>query len=524
MESHESAMKKPSPSSRGGRSAAPARSLSSLLLLAALGPQAALAQTPPASEGTSAPQQQQVSPPPAGAPAEQQPGAPTAPQQPMPSPTDAAIAHIREVSLKEALTLAAKQSPDIASARAQAEVARASVRRAWTAWQPDVTASGQFVHTTAPALLDFGQFVGLVGGVYNLSPQNPGILPAPVEIVGANSRYGTLQISQPLFTPQGLFLIGPAKRGSEAAALGAKEAREQVLLSVSRTYLGLQGLEQLMQAARDAEAVALRREHEARAQIEAGVAVEVALLRAQSETAQARTQLANLEGQRAQLLAFLAALVGEGVRPVPLESGPGMDWGQVREEAARPWEANYGVRASQKAVAAAEGVVTYDNFQWLPSLAAIAKGNYTSNAGFTGKNLSADFILGLSVPLYDRGARYAALAEDKAKLAKARADSESAQAKAHANWLAARANLESAKVALAQAEAQAQLADRAQKQVEAANRAGMATGLELYDADTRRFLAHSSAAQARAALEIRRAELAASEGHLADLVVPPEAE
>src|SRR5205085_105710 len=88
-----------------------------------------------------------------------------------------------------------------------------------------------------------------------------------------------------------------ARQGPEAAQRGADEAREQVLLGVARTYLGLQGLEGLLDAAREAEKVALRREQDARAQISAGTAVEIALLRAQTETAQARAQIAALEGQ-----------------------------------------------------------------------------------------------------------------------------------------------------------------------------------------------------------------------------------
>ena len=53
----------------------------------------------------------------------------------------------RKVTLKEALQLAAKQGPDVTAARAQAAIQRASVNKAWTAWQPDVTASGTYDHT-----------------------------------------------------------------------------------------------------------------------------------------------------------------------------------------------------------------------------------------------------------------------------------------------------------------------------------------------------------------------------------------
>src|SRR5438105_14714521 len=62
----------------------------------------------------------------------------------------------RRISLREALQLAAKQSPDIAAARATAAITEASVRRAWTTWQPDVSAVGTYDHTSAPAYIPEG--------------------------------------------------------------------------------------------------------------------------------------------------------------------------------------------------------------------------------------------------------------------------------------------------------------------------------------------------------------------------------
>ena len=55
---------------------------------------------------------------------------------------------------------------------------------------------------------------------------------------------------------------------------------------------------------------------------------------------------------------------------------------------------------------------------------------------------------------------------------------------------------------------------RAQVQVEASFRAGVATSLDLTDADNKRFTATSAAAQARSVVDQRQAELTAAEGHL----------
>ncbi|HZI06050.1 MAG TPA: TolC family protein, partial [Archangium sp.] len=110
----------------------------SLVLLAALSPLGALAQTA------------------ADAPRAVEPAArPETVEAPAPGT-------LRTVTLREVLSLAAKQSPDVAAARAQAAVAAAGVRRAWTAWQPEVTLGAQYVHSSAEAQLDLGGFVGLV--------------------------------------------------------------------------------------------------------------------------------------------------------------------------------------------------------------------------------------------------------------------------------------------------------------------------------------------------------------------------
>jgi outer membrane protein len=407
----------------------------------------------------------------------------------------------RQVLLREALQLAARQGPDVAAARAQAAIAQAGVERASTAWKPDVVATGTYDHTDGIQRIDL-RALGL-----------PSTSFPPTTIVAANNYYATVQLTQPLLTPQGLFLPGIAGNAADAAARGADETREQVLLSVARAYLGLQGLEGLLAAARDAEKVALRREQDAKAQIAAGTAVEINLLRAQTETAQARAQIAGLLGQQESLLPVLEALTGEAIQPAPIGQ-QGEDFGGTADESNQPWESSFAVRSAAAAVKASQGSVRLDNFLWLPTIAGVAKESYNSNAGFSNKNWIYDLMINVSVPIYDRGVRYAAKHEDEARLAQAVAQLASARARARSNWLGARANLAAADAVLAQTVSQAQLAARAQAQVDASARAGVATSLDLSDADARRFGAESAAAQARAALEIRKAEVAAAEGRL----------
>jgi outer membrane protein len=421
-----------------------------------------------------------------------------------------ALAQQRRVSLQEALQLAASQGPDVAAARAQAEIAHAQVDRAWGAWQPDVVANGQYDHTNGVAFVDFRPLLAPLGLPLNTFG------PQPLTIVGQNNYAGNAQISQPLFSPQGIFGVGAANAFAEAADRGADQAREQVLLAVARAYLGLQGLEGLFQAARDAEKVALRREEDAKARIAAGTDVEIGLLRAQTETAGARVQLANVVGQQQNLLPLLVALTGQMIAPLPFGQGPTLplppDAGQ------EPWEESFAVKSAIAQAGAAAQAMRVAEYGWLPTVSAVARESYTSNEGFVGKNWTYDLMLNASIPIWDHGQRHAQVHEDEARLHQAQANLASARARAHADWEGSKANLIAAQAVLDQSLAQEQLATRAQVQVEASARAGVATSLDLSDADQRKFAAQSAAAQARTAVEVRKAEIAAAEGRLYTLV------
>jgi outer membrane protein len=419
----------------------------------------------------------------------------------------------RVVSLKEALELAAKNSPDLAAAKARADQVVSQANQVWGALLPEISANGSVVHTSAPATFAVGQFIGLVGGVYALTPANPSLIPSDIDIIGENSTYGGVVVTQTLITPQ-MVLIPAADDGVQSAHLGTLEAREQVLLATARLYLSIKGIAQLEAAAHDAETVALKREKDAKNQLAVGMAVEVNLLRAQAETAQARSTLAQLAGQREALLSLLESFTAEPVRP-DQSDGLGLDVGTPADEANQPWESTYLIRSEKKGYEALSAFHLYDRLLWMPTLAAQVKGNYNSNTGFTGQNLSWDASLMLYFPIYDRGARYSAMHEDDAKAAEALAKLEGDRRRAKATWVGAKTNLAAAQAALVEAEAQLSLATRAQKQLESAYQAGVATSLELSDMDTKRFLAASATAQARAQVQVREVEVAASEGRLA---------
>ena len=472
---------------------------------------------------------------------------PTAPRVDAAMDAEAAfLSSRRPVSLKEALSLAAKGSMDLAAARANAEQVAAKARMVYSAILPELSLTASYVRTSAEQKFDFASFAPAFEGVitaaingagpaYGLAaPPNQAVVSSvakgysdqliasspPTVLVAKESLYGTLLLQQVLFSPQ-FFLLPAAAEAKEAARLGAVEAKEQVLLGVARVYLGIEGLAQLEQAAKDAEAVALKRERDATSQASIGMTTDLAVLRARSETAQARALLATLSGQRVALLALLEALVGSPVRP--LDEQPTDVDVTASPEADRPWERTYLLKSQVVGLTFQERFNTFDRLAWMPTIVAQGKGSYNSNKGFAGTNFIFDGILAAQWTLYDRGQRYATLHENDAKMAEAKAKLEGQRAKAKATWIGAKTNLQASEVALTEAEAQAALAARAQRQVESAYKAGFSTSLEVSDIDSKRFLAASAAANARAQREIRKVELAAAEGRLAEVMgIPPE--
>jgi outer membrane protein TolC len=435
----------------------------------------------------------------------------------------AALAACRPVLLKEALILAEKKNPDLAAARATAAQVAAKAQLVYSAVLPDLTLSASYVYTTAPAVFDQSGQTQLFSALTTFSNMPPELkaqtlaqlaeAPAIMEIQAANSLFGSLVLQQVLFTPQ-LFLLPAAGEAEEAAAFGALEAREQILLAVAKVYLGIEGLGEIAAAAKEAEAIAQKREKDA--QVQLGTATDIAVLRAKQELSQARATLANIAGQRVALLALLETMVGERVRP--LEGRPTQYEVTPADESTQPWEKTYSVQSATLALKSQERFNTFDRLSWLPTIVAQAKGSYNSNKGFVNTNWIFDGIIAAQWQLYDRGVRSVNRQENDAKTLEYRAKLEGARARARANWFSAKTNLITAQVTLEQAEATERLATRAQKQAEAAFQVGFSTGLEVSEIDSRRFLAASSAAQARAQMQLRKVELLAAEGRLAEVV------
>jgi outer membrane protein len=409
------------------------------------------------------------------------------------------------LTLGRVLELVRTESPALAVARAQEASAEAGVRKAWTAWQPKVDAIGQLQLSSVEQSLDFGAIATPFARALMFSPDQTlafqAQFPEPTVIQPYVQLAAILSLKQTLFNITALRAPGVAEAGVAAARAGVVAAEDNLSFAAAQLFVTLAGLKGLEAATQRAIEVGDKRIKDARAQLEAGTSTQLNVTRAETDRASAAQQKLAIQTQRRTLQAQLAALLG---RTTTVDvSGEPIDTQVLLEAPVEP-SARANVKAGEAALVAAEKAIGLSDLSWLPTLAAEGNLRYSNVSGFSGDNFVATGTLNLVIPLYDSGVRYADTDAARAATAKARAELDRARVEAHAAVVEAEARVESAQAELTLGEAQLRLATEAVAQVEALSGAGLATDLELVDADRVRFGADQSLAQKRFALDIAR--------------------
>ncbi len=418
------------------------------------------------------------------------------------------------LTLDRVLELVRTDSPVVAAARTGVDSADAEVRRAWTAWQPRVDAIGQLQLSSVEQSLDFGAIVPPIGQIilgpgFMLTPAQLAQLPEATVIQPHVQLAAVLQLEQTLFNITALRAPGVAEAARDAAVAAVTATEDELSFRAAQLYVTLAGLKGLEAATVRAIEVADDRIADARVQLEAGTTTQLTVTRAETDRAAAAAQLLALQSQRRTLLAGLAALVGK-TTPVEVSDAP-IEASVKLDPPAEP-TARAQVKANEAAVVARDKAIGLSNLSWLPSLAAQGNLRYSNVEGFSGDNFVATAAINLVIPLYDAGVRYAETDAARAAAARARAELERARVEAQSALIEAEAKLESARAELTQGEASLKLAGEAVAQVEALAGAGLATHLELADADRMRFAADQSLAQKRFAVDVARIQLVYARG------------
>ena len=485
--------------------------LTKTLVLAALLAQAPA--TPPAAE------------PPADAPVA------TPAPVPTPSLSQPSASELPTLSFEEALVQAEKQNPDLDVARARLRQAQTLGAQAWSGYLPQVQAQGGLTHNSTEATLSQPtRFIvrdtgAPTGPEFDPSrpagPTNPSGAPTNLEAVGVdpfeipiqkrNQLAGQISARQGILVPELFPAIKNAYLAEKVSELTTENVRRELLFGVARAYLGAASLRESIAVQEQLLEVRRGFEKDAQARFSVGDVAKIAVLRATLDRTRAEQDLVRSRNAYQAAKSSLAALLARPVDfDVALPSGSGV---ALPEQAADPAQAQKAaldarpdLEASRTGVELAFGQRRRVTARYLPSL--VATGNFlaSNSAGFTGASTSWNVGLGVSWNIFDGGLREAQLREANGRIAEAKATQRATEERVKDEVRRARLDLESAEANQVKADEQVKLARESAQLVKNNFEAGVATYLEVTDANTA--LSGAELSAVNESLNVRLARLA----------------
>jgi outer membrane protein len=211
----------------------------------------------------------------------------------------------RKMTLRQAVTLAVQQNPDVALARFDEESARLAVRVAKDPFTPRVTVGSGLAYSNG----------------------------FPMSIEGSAPSIVQAKATQYLFNRQQSFVVAQAKEDARGAGMTVAAKREEVAYRTASLYLDAERAARVgTLARRDLESLQKVLDT-VQAQVQEGRALPLAEKQAAFNLARARQIAENLEADQAAAETALAVAVGltaddrvrpvEGTRPVPPVGEPG---------------------------------------------------------------------------------------------------------------------------------------------------------------------------------------------------------
>jgi len=411
------------------------------------------------------------------------------------APRAAPAAEPATLALGEALRLLEAQGPAAAQARSRAEEASALVRQSAAPLLPTLTATGSYTVNRDQAAL----------------PRPPTGQLLYIQAYETLAASGTLRL--PLLVPTAWADLAAARHGAASAEAGAEAARLGLRLAVVQgAWLETSG-EEVVAAAERALATARDQARSARRAVDAGLQPPLSALASETQAVRREGDLVGARAalERAQLA--LGVLLGRADRvriPMSLPApAPAEEPGALGAAALlrRPE-----VRAQAEALAAAESQETSARLRFLPVLAASGSLFAQDVPLPTGHKDGWQVMVTLSWPLYDGGLRYGKRRQANAQLAAARATAEAARLQVIQEVQDGARDVAVATERLRLAEQQRKLAADAAGSAKRSFEAGVASSLDVVDANDRLYQSDVGLADAHARLGVARAALSRAAG------------
>jgi outer membrane protein TolC len=416
-----------------------------------------------------------------------------APAAPPPAP---AASEPPLLTLEEALARLDERSQAIQQARARSDEASAVARQARVPLLPTLTATAGYTHNSADRQLTLPAFMG--GGEI--------VMQAKDQLAAG----GALRV--PLVVPSSWWDLGAALDGARAAGATAEAARAQVRAGfVQAAHLAAAAAEVVVASERAVESAA-EHERSAARRVAAGTSPPLDSLRAQTERIRRESDLAKARADLSRARLGLGVLLGQEapVRvavPAPEPGAPDAGPLMERAVASRPE-----LRAAGAQADAAKAQVDSARARLAPQLSGTVAAFASDVPYVTGERQGWRATLDLTWALYDGGLRDAKRRQAEAQLSGARAAAEAARLQVIQEVQDAARDVAVATERLRLAEQQRKLASDAAGSAKRSFEAGVASSLDVVDANDRLYQADVGLADARARLGIARVALGRASG------------
>jgi len=399
----------------------------------------------------------------------------------------------RSLTLDEALRELDQQSPTLVQARGRVTEARALATQAAVPLVPTVVAAGGYTRNSDGRTIDFSKAPAsiseLVTGPLVLQP------------LGVWTVSGTMRV--PLLIPNAWADWAAAQRAADAAAATAEAAREQLRASLAQAAWAATAADEIVDASRRAVTVAEEHRKSAARGVTVGTEAPLAVTKADTEVVKRQSDLAQARANQERGYLALGVLLGraEPVRVlVPANKrGDDQDPSSLLDQAlsSRPEMA---AQAAQ--IRSAEDQVRSARLRWLPQVSGSGT-LFAADVPYpTGKKDGWRLTLDLVWPLYDGGLRGGKREQAEGALITARAAAEAQRLGIVQEVQDARRDIAVAEERLRLAEQQRDFATAAAASAKRTFEAGVASSLEVLDANDKLYQADVSLADAHGRLGI----------------------
>ncbi|MBM4318717.1 MAG: TolC family protein [Deltaproteobacteria bacterium] len=415
------------------------------------------------------------------------------------------------LTLEEAYRLGSKH-PAIKAA--QQEIARADLldNQMLVGWHPQLTATGSYIHFDEEVKMGMPDF-----GSIHPDPRSPiGVGFATKEIILQPQDMFSAQVDlmAPLFVGPLLPALKAARETQQLSRLSFARAQLSFLLTpIATTYYGAVAAgEAVVVANRSLEVT--RKHYEATTRMfEVGQATRLAVLQAEIAVIQAEQKLRQAHTGWTAALRGLEILLGvQGplqLQHPRLPPAPGGDETTLLAQALQQRE-DY--LAAQRMIRAAELGRSKADWGWSPSLAAIGSYSISNRENFAGESDAWQIGLALKLPVWDGGARLV-----EREMANVQVIQAIQQRRAIESAIANEINMQlkavqEAEADLVQVRHMVALAREGVAAAQASFEVGMATNLEVLDANQKLFEAEIGLVQTQIKLDLTRLQLAHAVG------------